>query len=449
MLSIGSVGFGLLLDRAGPRITAVSGLLMSVLGNSLMGYAHSELLPGERGDIAKVVGLSLIAAGGIAPYLSNMNIANLYPSPGLFVAANTLLFNVAGCIYIFLNIPSKDGMHLWLFFRCYAGLAALGAFAAFATYPDVSYKPGDEVRLPFRSWCKGRQDGKRVMDNKQVASTSNDVVEEEEKSLEEGLIGEKAGAGRVGEVEDDAWKVLLRADIIFLALFYAILLSLNGYLSGTLPDILNDLGDDKSNPEDLYTIYIYPLSSNALFPLILNPLVGHHIDKYGFITVFLLCVASAQAFCILTLTDSLPLQLVTFFVRSLLCATLIPGFFLYLTHNVPPACFGTVLAAITGIAAIINFGTIPLAAYSGHSGDYRLPALGLCFVCTPLYFFPCFLKQKEQHEPRLQEEEQSNSSDAVLGPEAIESTVSERAYHSYVEPDYVLGSKSFAGSQEI
>ena len=66
-LSVASVIFGLLLDRVGPRVVAVSGLACSTCGYLLFAYAPSD-------NYLKWA-MALMAGGGIGPYLANITFA--------------------------------------------------------------------------------------------------------------------------------------------------------------------------------------------------------------------------------------------------------------------------------------------------------------------------------------------------------------------------------------
>jgi hypothetical protein len=111
-LSAANAFFGVFLDVAGPRLTALIGLAMSTLGNFALAYGDSH---SGTGAII-IIGYSLVGAGGMGSYLAAFQILQLFEVQGLVCSALSSLFNCSGYIFMLLQV---DGVTRPAFFRIY------------------------------------------------------------------------------------------------------------------------------------------------------------------------------------------------------------------------------------------------------------------------------------------------------------------------------------------
>lgn len=135
-LSAGSVVFGLMIDSAGPRAATAVGLMLVAAGNYLMAVSDSTTFD------AFLPGYCLIAGGGVAPYLSHMNVGALYGPHrhALFISFICACFNLAGFVYI---VPEQMSWPRRQFFLWQTAIAGFGFALSLGLYSDDNYVEGD------------------------------------------------------------------------------------------------------------------------------------------------------------------------------------------------------------------------------------------------------------------------------------------------------------------
>jgi predicted MFS family arabinose efflux permease len=85
-LSVASVLFGVMIDHAGARCAFITGLLVAAVGNLCLALSSAPYV--------LILGFSLIAGGGIGPYLGAMAIARAHVKPARLISINAAMFNL-------------------------------------------------------------------------------------------------------------------------------------------------------------------------------------------------------------------------------------------------------------------------------------------------------------------------------------------------------------------
>lgn len=379
-LSLSSVVFGLSVDWIGPRLTASLGLLLSIAGNLLMAFSDSASFD------AFLPGFGLIAAGGIGPYLSVMNFANLFHATPVVISILAGLFNLAGYTYM---LPYYAGWARGHFFAGYAVLSAATLLACLATFPDAAYKPGDRCRMPVSEWCRrcrgGDADG-------QGGSSS--------RGGSRPIDGTGADAGGAGAARSSFWAVLwssmVEARFLWLLLWYSLTYLLVSFVGGALPDIISRKAEEGGFPEskaELFATVLLPTVGNASF--LVTPFVGLLIDRAGFVPVFLACIALLQALLLVLALGSFPLQVVSMALCAVLKSFMFTGFFAFIGVCFNGAIYGSLVAITTGVATLVGLAAFPMntATQGVFQGDYSPLLFGSTAAICVLYGFPWLLSR--------------------------------------------------------
>jgi len=94
--SLSTCIWGLIMDRFGPKIIATLGSLMVCFGHGIMWLMIDKSAPYMLN-----IGLVLVAAGGVGPYISSYNIANVAPDAKVITSFIAALFNMSGLDWLF------------------------------------------------------------------------------------------------------------------------------------------------------------------------------------------------------------------------------------------------------------------------------------------------------------------------------------------------------------
>ncbi|RHY88636.1 hypothetical protein DYB37_004311 [Aphanomyces astaci] len=91
-LSAANVIFGLCIDIVGPRVAAITGVLIATVGNICVAYGDSTAYDG----IGIIAGYGLIGMGGMGLFLSSFQVINLFENQGIPCSIMSSLFNLSG-----------------------------------------------------------------------------------------------------------------------------------------------------------------------------------------------------------------------------------------------------------------------------------------------------------------------------------------------------------------
>ncbi|GLD96958.1 hypothetical protein PINS_up005641 [Pythium insidiosum] len=353
-LSAANAFFGVFLDVAGPRWTALVGLTMSTIGNFALAIGDSHT--GQGGLI--IVGYALIGAGGMGSYLASFQLLQLFEVQGVVCSALSSLFNCSGYLYMMLQV---DGVERKMFFHVCGFLAVACMCLCYLLFPtnniirprDTMAIPGCQLRAPRFVNPLGLFDGMR--------------------------------------------EELKRPDLWYFAVYFGWLSLIFAFAGGAIPSMLSNLAGSDPSSASLYINYLYPLLVNGTF--VYSPVVGYVIDHFGFKVVFVACLALVQAFVALLLVPSLKIQIVTFLVYAMAQASLYALQFAYIMICFPPELYGTLqafLASASFVIGMLNYLLNPWTQEYLH-GDYTTVLLLLVLPTFVLYAFVHHVKGCEEH----------------------------------------------------
>lgn len=127
----GCILSGMILDRFGPRICVMSGLLIEALGHFLM--MNITRLPSKW---FAYIGFGLLGLGGCQVLLAALTFADAFRNAGLATAVITAAFQAAGFVFMLLPIVDWETFFLFYTVACLAGAFILGFL-----YPRVRLPP--------------------------------------------------------------------------------------------------------------------------------------------------------------------------------------------------------------------------------------------------------------------------------------------------------------------
>mmetsp|Transcript_34491 Transcript_34491/g.78726 ORF Transcript_34491/g.78726 Transcript_34491/m.78726 type:complete len:883 (+) Transcript_34491:54-2702(+) len=133
---VGLILSGLLLDKFGPRVCAVSGLLIEAVGH--FGMLHAEDMP----QWITWTSYGLIGLGGTQVLIAALTFADGFQHSGLVNSALTAFYQAGGFVFMILPYVSWGA-----FFRTYVLLSLVAAVATLLVYPDrplAAYSGSDE-----------------------------------------------------------------------------------------------------------------------------------------------------------------------------------------------------------------------------------------------------------------------------------------------------------------
>ena len=141
MLTWMSLAWSLQHDLLGPRAIALLGLAFAFVGNLMIAAAARSP---DSSPYVYALAYGLIGGGGNGCFIGSFQFASLFESQGTRCAVLSSGFNVAGYVYLLLNVP---GVSISGFYAGNAAFVAALAAAVAVTYPDRAYKPGDTPTL--------------------------------------------------------------------------------------------------------------------------------------------------------------------------------------------------------------------------------------------------------------------------------------------------------------
>jgi hypothetical protein len=99
MINVGTAITGLLMDNLGPKASCLIGLLFFGTGNYLVATTDSSEDGVDPAIIKFVIGFTCISLGGMGPYISSYNIANVTSVETTITSLIAALFNLTGLTY--------------------------------------------------------------------------------------------------------------------------------------------------------------------------------------------------------------------------------------------------------------------------------------------------------------------------------------------------------------
>jgi len=251
---IGLILSGIVLDKLGPRVCAVSGLLIEAVGH--FGMLHAEEVP----QWVTWTSYGLIGLGGTQVLIAALTFADGFKHSGLVNSALTAFYQAGGFVFMVLPYVSWS-----TFFRIYVLLSLAAAGATLLLYPD----------RPLAA-CTGADEQSEIAEISAAIANSRSLK-----------------------------NILMRpGTVMFLFTFMvagsALIYGQSEFVTGTRAKagcLWEDGKFMECKYEDLYqrlnNIY-FPLVGNFILPCSL--FLGWIIDRSGFMLPALINVASVQAF---------------------------------------------------------------------------------------------------------------------------------------------------------
>eukprot|EP00746_Dinoflagellata_sp_MGD_P156881 gnl/MRDRNA2_/MRDRNA2_86009_c1_seq12.p1 gnl/MRDRNA2_/MRDRNA2_86009_c1~~gnl/MRDRNA2_/MRDRNA2_86009_c1_seq12.p1 ORF type:complete len:472 (+),score=51.54 gnl/MRDRNA2_/MRDRNA2_86009_c1_seq12:74-1417(+) len=350
-LKASRLGWGLLLDYAGPRFTAVSSALTIVVGALLLSASFANLFDGF------IPAFALVGLGGSGIHLASFHISNLFPAKKKTVITSfSSAFNSSGLIPLVLRAAYVAGLSSVEVFMMYAGLIFCFAIGYFLIHPTTNFQIGDGVNIRGARIIKVPV----VNSEAQVGSASNMRIRD----------------------------AVLHWKMVGLTVFFCTIFLHTQFYQGQAEQVLNRLGDREYGN-------IYFLAFNAIGAagaLFFYP-VGRFLDYAHFHTVFFVSLFLAIILSAVSLVDSLPLQLVTFICWTFSRMMLMAAFFSFIPAVVGFPRFGVTSGVMSIFAALVGLLNIPLAKVARDHDAYKPVMIGFMAVLLLISIFPLLLRQ--------------------------------------------------------
>lgn len=350
--------WGLLLDRHGPRVTSFLSALLIIIGAAMFGASMST-----TGLDLYIPAYALIGLGGPGIHLANFHSSNLFPAMKRTVIASfSGVFGTSGLVFVVFRAAYSAGISPGVIWAAYAALTMCIAIGYLVVQPRRIFAIGEG--LAAGSCCA-------LM----VVKSSN------------GQVSSKA-SGRSLSIREAVtnWKM------IGLGVYFAIsFLHLQFYL-GQAEDILDKLGDKEYG--NVYLMVFSIIGSSAL--AIFYP-VGQLLDKCGFEVAFSVSLILAIAFNVISLVDSLPLQVLGFVCWCVSRMILFACFFSFIPATVGFLRFGVTAGVLSTASALLGLLNIVLTQISvTHSHKHVMVAFLVALL--PLFAFPALLRRSGAKE---------------------------------------------------
>jgi MFS family permease len=366
--SVASVIVGFTQDHFGPRVCGVGGTLVSLGGNLLMAFASWK----GNGWILFVIAYVAIAGGGIGPYLSSFHIASLYKSGSFIITVICGTFNLAGCVYILFSALEVTRQQFYIGMAVVSGFGCVGCFLL---YPSKQYAPGDECVLPIMRWIRSNKEYERLNVQSPVSYIKDDAFSADSEALSTPV---KPGP-RFTEV-------VKSLPFMLVCLWYAAIALWVSFLGGALPNRFTLLGDGDGTkfwPENIFNNWLYPTLGNGSW--FFAPLMGLAMQRWGFpgpiLVTNIVCCACVGTF----LVNNLSTQLATLALYAWGKACIFGVSFAYLAAVYPGHMYGSLIAVMTGVAAIIGLSTFGIVSFEKNvlNNDPTWIVVGLCVLIVP------------------------------------------------------------------
>ena len=146
--SISALPVGTILDRYGPRVTAVLGSIALAIGSVLMACAF--YIPEFDGYI---VGNIFLALGGTFIFVPSYSIANAFPRfSGTIVATVTGAFDASAAVFLFVRLSYEASKGVFTperFFMCYLVVPVIIIIAQFTLMNGDGYKTVPQLEAKY------------------------------------------------------------------------------------------------------------------------------------------------------------------------------------------------------------------------------------------------------------------------------------------------------------
>lgn len=364
--------WGIILDWIGPRITSLASLTIAIIGNLL--FAISSDLTRNFFH----AGFVCIGIGGIGLHLASFHLANSAPPKigGLAVSIFPLMFNISAVVYPFLNVLSMAGM---TFNGIFIGYTILLCVAWPALFWIQEWRPLTREPVPPPP----------------PVPEANLIVLERVDHEE----GHAAAAEALHTTDKYAWlkfmpnmhnspwtQQMLSGYFVITLIFIASVMTRNAFWQGTIARQLRSYGATT----DVYAIII------SWFPaliIILLPILGPSVDKYGLPFVLGLGCIFQVIYAALALVKNVPSQLVTGIVAILSRAVVMTSYFTCVAMVCGYKTFGRISGTAMAAGGVVNFSSIPLNYLINNTfnGDFFWVQIFELLWGIPLCAYPYYL----------------------------------------------------------
>jgi len=400
--SAGTAVIGILMDKYGPKLVGILGCIIQGVGFFILRAGDSETHGKAQAQTMFMVGFSMIACGGIGPYLASYNLANLTSNPNAITSLIAALFNMAGLTFFILtklmdtsNIEPHDQRNLIC--EILGGLNFIHLIVIYLLWPLQPYSPGSKggpakiQQLVTFGLVKSQapqshsdDEGSRpfLMETTDANTSKNNSLGDTpptNSSVDRRRLLETAEGYRP-LIEENGRRQICSVEWFFMTIFYCFfLLAMSFYFAS-----INTQIDPDSKYEWRRTTVL--LMAN-LAPVAFAFPAGYLLDKFGFaLGVAGVAVCTLAMYLCLLPDDNVAFYIVSFIAFAIMRTFLFSTFFGYIGCTFGYANYGLVVGVTTVCQAGVNQISIPLNSIG--FGDAGFFGINCGFAIGAALFLP-------------------------------------------------------------
>jgi MFS family permease len=407
MATVGSMIYGFVCDRFGPRANAISGCVIMAGGFLLFGFSSDDF-------DAFIYGYSLIGIGGLGTFICSFQFPNLYTRNLLVRGTLGALFSTSGLIFTFFTfLYDEYGYTRKQLFTFYACLVAFTGFLVFCLYPDRAYKPGDVCRLPICYWfsSEDQEEQYKTLNNDESEQISTkfagDLIDSENTSRRrESDEFVKNNSINLSDVEGQLtpeqqlqqsinartlYEEITDSVTVWMAFWFSFGLLYSNIYQANISTTLDQMGDSN---DVLKKIFIFTAS---LLPIPYALMIDWMQGKWHFAGNIALGTLLLIASYIPLFIHTKWVQLISFIFYACGRSMVTTLMFAFSATHYRADHYGRITAFITLICAIIGCAQIGTT----HLGedvldqDYTYMNVGMILTLTPFFAFAWLLRKRK------------------------------------------------------
>jgi len=373
--SVVGVFVGMFLDKFGPRVTVVIGACVNVAGFYFFGMIHSELMiDGISDDVSLMLGIMLLATGGIFQFISSFHIGFIAAEvQELVIGGCSCLFDASSCIFLFFNLIYATGVSMASIF---CGFAVLNFFLHVMLWiywgKCYKYHPRYAAEGQAKQECK------------------------EDEAPDDFQLGEKAAQQYTPVHQREFWTQInprVTPEFTYMVLFGIVNMTRSNLFLGLVADDLKQKGDDTK---------IYTKITSAIVPLgfLAVPIIERLIREMALCTAMDITVGLGVIYGGISLIPNVPIQLVTAVVYTLYRALLFSAIATYNAQVFGPATMGKVAGLMYTLSAPFQLLSYPLVAVTQDCFDnnYAMVSVFQILWLIPVYVMSRWLRRHTQEQ---------------------------------------------------
>ena len=367
--------FGVVLDKFGPKVCSVCGLLCCALGAALFAVASST-----SGVETFEIGYGLLGFGGPGVHVSSFHLSNLFAKRKrrLIISTFSGIFSASGLLFIVFRYLHESGVASRRdLFASYSGLLVFLAGLITYVQPLHTLQAGDSM-LCGRRTCR-----MQVLRASTQASSNLDGLDQKQDN------DCRAVAKKSTRLKDRKIVVQCISPLSILAcLFLSVtFLHLQFYLSN-IRQLLSPLGTASEVGD-----YLLLFNVVGSLGILAAPLVSKVLDR-GFASGFSLAIMICLGFNLTTYVKVLHVQVLTFALWSVGRFCLFSTFFAFLPATFGFATFGTLNGIHSIVAATFGLLNYPLTAAALDAGSFTPVFIVLLVLQVLLFVVPILVSYR-------------------------------------------------------